>query len=86
MIGRSRIKGSSSATGDQTWRASWAAAQRVNSTQAKKRRINNVLRITGVLVTIIGLSALVFLTVVSFVNENGDSDQYAISHDREFDL
>ena len=67
MIGRSRIKGSSSATGDQTWRAlAGPRRKRVNSTQAKKRRINNVLRITGVLVTIIGLSALVFLAVGEF--------------------
>ena len=67
MIGRSRIKGSSSATGEQTWRAlAGPRRKKLNSTQAKKRRMNNLLRVVGFLVALSVFPALLVFAIGAF--------------------
>lgn len=64
MIGNGKNKGSSSATGSQSWRELVGPRKkRVNSPRARKRRQVRLLKIFGLLVAVIGLVvAAVFVT------------------------
>ena len=62
MIGGGKRKGSSSATGSQSWRElAGPRKKRVNSPQAKKRRQVKVLKIFGVVFAAVGLVAVILI-------------------------
>lgn len=62
MIGSKKNKGSTSATGSQSWRelAGAPRRKRVNSPQAKKRRQVKLLKFIAAVLILVGLIALVF--------------------------
>lgn len=58
MIGRSRVKGGSSANGEQSWRELAGSGRgKLNSAQAKRRRLNNLMRIAFICMSLCGLVA-----------------------------
>ena len=69
MIGRGKNKGSSSATGSQSWRElAGPRKKRVNSPRARKRRQVKFLKIFGGLLAGAGLLAAVILLTSSILN------------------